>query len=468
MRKAAPLQPVESQASLGGAAAEESWPSGASLAAGLAGGATVGLLLGQWLGEPVGWALLGALVGMSAWLAGQWRQARRLLGWLQEGADPARLPQVGIWGELAYRTERLLTARDKRLADAADQLREFFEAIEASPNGVLLLDAHDAIIWCNTVTAQHFRLDRVRDREQRITHLVRAPAFVQHLQGGRYDKPVVFSAPGGNARMSVLVRPYGRGMKLVLSQDITERERSESMRRDFVANVSHEIRTPLTVVAGFIETMTDLPLSDAERQRVLQLMQQQTQRMQALVGDLLTLAQLEGSPNPGADSWQSAADLLRRALAEAKALSADRHQFDAELDEAAELAGSEGELLSAVSNLLNNAVRYTPEGGHIELKWLRRQDGSAQIEVRDNGPGIAREHLGRLTERFYRVDGSRSRDTGGTGLGLSIVKHVAQRHGGEIEISSELGRGSCFRLVLPAWRVRQGLPAGGARHEAST
>ncbi len=448
-------------------AVDDDWPPGVALVAGVLGGAAAGLLLGWWLAAPMVLALLGALVGAGAWLLGQWRQARRLLAWLQEGADPARVPQVGIWGELAYRAERLLSERDRRLADAAEQLRQFFEAIEASPNGVLLLDADDAIIWCNSVTAQQFGLDRIRDREQRVTHLVRTPAFVQHLQGGRFDKPVVFTAPGGQVRLSVLVRPYGRGMKLVLSQDITERERNEAMRRDFVANVSHEIRTPLTVVAGFLETMADLPLTDAERRRVLQLMQQQTQRMQALVGDLLTLAQLEGSPNPGADRWQPAAGLLRRALADAKALSAGRHQFDADLDEAAELADSEGELLSAVSNLLNNAVRYTPEGGRIGLKWLQRQDGSAQIEVRDTGPGIAREHLSRLTERFYRVDGSRSRDTGGTGLGLSIVKHVAQRHGGEIEISSEPGRGSCFRLVLPSWRVRLGQPAGDARREAS-
>lgn len=417
-------------------------------------GSVTGLLLGLWLGGVIAFALSGALAGLSIWLVGQWRQARRLLAWLQEGADPARMPQAGLWGELAYRAERLLTERDQRLADAAEQLRQFFDAIEASPNGVLLLDAEDAIIWCNSVTAQHFGLDRVRDREQRVTHLVRTPVFVQHMQGGRFDQPVVFSPPGRQVRLSVLVRPYGRGMKLVLSQDITERERNEAMRRDFVANVSHEIRTPLTVVAGFLETMTDLPLSEAERRRVLQLMQQQTQRMQALVGDLLTLAQLEGSPNPGADRWLPAAGLLQRALAEAQALSAGRHVLVAQLDEAAELAASEGELLSAVTNLLNNAVRYTPEGGRIELLWLLRHDGRALIEVRDTGPGIAREHLSRLTERFYRVDGSRSRDTGGTGLGLAIVKHVAQRHGGDIEIESEVGRGSCFRLVLPPWRVR--------------
>jgi two-component system phosphate regulon sensor histidine kinase PhoR len=227
------------------------------------------------------------------------------------------------------------------------------------------------------------------------------------------------------------------------------------MRRDFVANVSHEIRTPLTVLAGFVETMAQLPLTEVERRRVLVLMGQQTQRMQDLVGDLLTLAQLEGSPRPAADRWLDLTTLLRRAISDAKALSADRHSVVAVGDEDLEVAASETELFSAVANLLNNAVRYTPEGGRIELAWRGREDGGLDLMVRDTCPGIAREHLPRLTERFYRVDGSRSRDTGGTGLGLSIVKHVIQRHGGEIDIQSEPGRGSCFKLVLPPLRVRR-------------
>jgi two-component system phosphate regulon sensor histidine kinase PhoR len=247
-------------------------------------------------------------------------------------------------------------------------------------------------------------------------------------------------------------------MKLVLSQDVTERERADAMRRDFVANVSHEIRTPLTVLSGFVETMAQLPLTEVERRRVLELMGQQTERMQDLVGDLLTLAQLEGSPRPGADRWLDLTALLRRALADATALSAGRHTLVATGEENFEVAASEAELYSAVANLLNNAVRYTPEGGHVALAWRGRDDGGLDLTVTDSGPGIAREHLPRLTERFYRVDGSRSRDTGGTGLGLSIVKHVIQRHGGEIDIQSELGRGATFRLVLPPLRVRRKVP----------
>lgn len=421
--------------------------------------ALLGALLGWWLGAPLAMGLLGAVAGLVGFGVQQWRHAQRLLAWLHEGARPLSQPLPGVWGELAAAVSKLLGLRDQRVAESGRELQQFFDAIEASPNGVLILDREEAIVWCNATAAQHFGLDPQRDRAQRVTHLVRAPAFVAHLQVQQYERPVTFPSPGGQTRLSVLVRPYGEGMRLVLSQDVTERERADAMRRDFVANVSHEIRTPLTVVAGFIETMCELPLSEPERKRVLMLMQQQTQRMQALVGDLLTLAQLEGSPNPGADRWLPAAALLRRALAEARALSAGKHVFDSEIAEDAELTGSESELLSAISNLLNNAVRYTPEGGRIELRWRWRADGAALVQVQDNGPGVAREHLPRLTERFYRVDGSRSRDTGGTGLGLSIVKHVAQRHGGEIEVQSELGRGSCFTLVLPPLRVRKKQPA---------
>jgi two-component system phosphate regulon sensor histidine kinase PhoR len=243
-------------------------------------------------------------------------------------------------------------------------------------------------------------------------------------------------------------------MRLIITQDVTERERADAMRRDFVANVSHEIRTPLTVLSGFIETLASLPLTEVERGRVLVLMEQQTGRMQTLVSDLLTLAQLEGSPRPGTDRWLPLDPLLGRLIGEATMLSAGRHRISGPEATQLELAGVEAEILSAAGNLLSNAVRYTPAGGEIRLDWRMLADGTGEISVTDTGPGIAREHLPRLTERFYRVDGSRSRETGGTGLGLSIVKHVMQRHGGEMRVESEPGQGSRFALLLPAARLR--------------
>jgi two-component system phosphate regulon sensor histidine kinase PhoR len=396
----------------------------------------------------------GGLLTITALVLRDSMRGQGMMNWLR-GPQSVKAPRdSGFWGELAYRTEKALRQRDLSIEQEQRRLAQFLSAIEASPNGVMMLDAADQIEWCNSVAAEHFGLDPVGDRRQRVTNLVRAPAFVSHLQAGQFDETLVFAGPLGRTTLSVLIRPYGDGMKLVLSQDITERERTEAVRRDFVANVSHEIRTPLTVLAGFVETMTALPLTEVERVRVLSLMQQQTDRMQALVADLLILARLEGSPRPAPDRWLSVQTLLSKARSEALVLSAGQHSIEIVGGEDAQLAGSEAELHSAVTNLLNNAVRYTPPGGAIHLRWNWRPEGGAVLEVVDSGIGIAREHLPRLTERFYRVDSSRSRDTGGTGLGLAIVKHVAQRHGGEIDIQSEVGKGSNFRLLLPAVRVR--------------
>jgi two-component system phosphate regulon sensor histidine kinase PhoR len=421
----------------------------------LAAGA-VGVALGS-LAEMPGAGGVMAAAGVAAWvIALQLRAAHRLLNWLRgpEGvAAPATL--TGVWADIGARVERQQRSQSAAVETERRRLTQFLAAIEASPNGVMLLDASEQIAWMNATAAEQFGLDPRRDLGQQITHLLRMPAFVAHLQAARYGDPVVFPGPLGRNTLSVLVRRYGEGMKLVLSQDITERERADAMRRDFVANVSHEIRTPLTVLGGFVETLASLPLSEAERQRVLHLMTQQAERMQALVADLLTLARLEGSPRPPGDRWHALGDLFKRVATDGATLSAGRHALSTQDGQDAEIAGSDSELLSAIGNLVTNAVRYTPTGGRIDVRWRWRDDGSGAIEVIDNGIGIAREHLPRITERFYRVDISRARDTGGTGLGLSIVKHVIQRHGGEIEVESEPGAGSTFRLVLPAARLRR-------------
>ena len=416
-------------------------------------GAGVGLVAEMhfglsWLAE-----ILGVMLGVSAVMLFDLVRAHRLMKWLREKQGNAPR-DAGLWGELGYRIERALLDRERVIERERLQLAQFLSAIEASPNGVLMLDATDHIQWCNRVAADHFALDPQRDLLQRVTNLVRMPAFVAHLHSANFEELLLLPNVRGQVTLAVHVRAYGEGMRLVLSQDITERERADAMRRDFVANVSHEIRTPLTVLSGFIETQANLPLTEPERRRVLTLMQAQADRMQSLVADLLTLAQLEGSPRPGNDSWVSLDVLLRRVEADAQALSAGRHQLRMPSPTGASLAGFEPELFSAVSNLVSNAIRYTPAGGRIEVAWRVLADGSGEICVSDTGPGIAREHLPRLTERFYRVDGSRSRDTGGTGLGLAIVKHVLQRHGGSLLIESEIGQGSRFKLQMPAARIR--------------
>ena len=416
-------------------------------------GALAGFIAGAELGALIG-ALAVGLLGFAGIVVFDALRGWRLMRWLRGAHEGIAPRDSGFWGELAYRIERSLRALEREAEVERTHLAQFVSAMQASPNGVLLLDANDQIEWCNARAADHFGLDPERDRRQPVTNLIRSPAFVEYLQAGNFGEPVAVREPRGHGSLQVLMRRYGAGAKLVISQDMTERERSEAMRRDFVANVSHEIRTPLTVLSGFLETMRNLPLTEVEQKRVITLMTQQAERMANLVGDLLTLAQLEGSPRPTADKWVRVAALFGQVEAEGRALSAGRHTIAFAGAGDAQVAGIESELQSAIGNLIGNAVRYTPDGGRIDVVWRRVDNGSGEIVVTDSGRGIAREHLSRLTERFYRVDGSRSRESGGTGLGLAIVKHVIQRHGGELDVASEVGKGSTFRLVIPAARVR--------------
>ncbi len=414
---------------------------------------------------------IGLASGALIWLVFDTLYVARLLHWLRAeqgndipGAMAGNMPALpGVLGDVADRIRRLLKSRDQQYRESQVRLDEFLAAIQASPSGVVLLDAQGRIEWCNQMATQHFGFDAQRDVMQHIANLVRDPAFTAYMAGGDFSRDVVipgnFNTPGHPVKLSVHLHSYGKNRKLLLSRDITAVELAEAMRRDFVANVSHEIRTPLTVLSGFIETLQTLPLKDAERSRYLGLMAQQSQRMQTLVNDLLTLSRLEGSPFPDALAWTRVSALLAQCEQEARALSAviapKGQQLTFEPGTDCEIAGIQTELYSAMSNLVTNAVRYTPEGGQVRVTWALLDDGRGKFIVRDTGPGIAREHLPRLTERFYRIDRSRSRETGGTGLGLAIVKHVAQRHGAELHIESELGHGSCFYIVFPASRIRR-------------
>lgn len=427
-----------------------------------AAGAALGFALWP-LELPLRGALLGSILAGTAWVLVDLRRGARLLRWLREG-PVAQLPELaGLWGEVGTRTRALIKARDQQLAQSESRLTEFLSAIQTSPNGVVLLDAQGRIEWCNRTAAEHFGFDPQRDLGQHIGNLLRDPAFAAYQAAHDYSHAVVIPGPRSTVsrpvRLSVDLHAYGDGRKLLLSRDVTALEQAEAMRRDFVANVSHEIRTPLTVLGGFVETLQTLPLEPQEQQRYLALMAQQAQRMHLLVGDLLTLSRLEGSPPPPLDEWHAVQDLIDDCEREARALSglvaAPGHRLSFPLAVKTELAGSSSELLSAMSNLVSNAVRYTPGTGRIDVVWQVLADGRAEFSVQDTGPGIAPEHLPRLTERFYRVDSSRARETGGTGLGLAIVKHVAQRHGAELRIESTLGQGSRFAIQFPAVRLRE-------------
>lgn len=422
----------------------------------LAGGLLGYLVAGPW--GCVAGVLLGALISFATDMA----RAMRVTRWLRRLDDGPEPPRVwGVWGEVVERARRALRARESDTVKAQARLSEFLAAIQASPNGVVLLDPKGHIEWCNQTAAQHLGFDPERDLQQLVGNLVRDPAFAAYLAAGDYSHDVVIAArgstPSHRMRVSVQLHPYGEGRKLLLSRDITSVEQAETMRRDFVANVSHEIRTPLTVLTGFVETLQTLPLEEAERTRYLALMQQQAHRMQALVNDLLTLSKLEGSPLPGGGEWVGLAALMAQCEEEARGLDAVLGKslvMNFAPVPALQLSCVGAEILSAISNLVTNAIRYTPAGGTIDAGWRQLPDGRVAFSVRDSGAGIGAEHIPRLTERFYRVDRSRSRETGGTGLGLAIVKHVVQRHGGELHIESVVGMGSTFSFQLPASRVR--------------
>jgi two-component system, OmpR family, phosphate regulon sensor histidine kinase PhoR len=408
------------------------------------------------------WALAGALLGALVWLILDGMRARRVIEWLTRGEAQRAPAMSGLWAELVERNRKLIKKLEKKAQNSDHRLQDFLSAIQASPNGVILLDAQGRIEWANLTAANQLGFDPQRDVGQYVRNLVRQPEFIQYLKKNKFDREVQIDSPGMRAgqasQISVQIHPYDKKRKLMLSRDVTAVRLAEAMRRDFVANVSHEIRTPLTVLSGFVETMQTVPLDDSDRQRYLGLMSQQAQRMQTLVSDLLTLSRLEGSPAPGLGEWMPLQELSSHVMQEARGLSQaiaqPVHQLELLGDVDAWVSGSKSELLSAMSNLLSNAVRYTPPGGRIEAGWQINADGSATFTVNDTGPGIAPEHLPRLTERFYRVDRSRSRETGGTGLGLAIVKHVVQRHGGQVDVQSQAGAGSTFQIVLPAARVR--------------
>ena len=411
--------------------------------------------------------LIGALLAGLVWVfVDAWR-GYRVRSWLRQG-DLAMTPQMsGWWGVVLDRARKLLRERERSIDASEQRLKDFLSAIQASPNGVVMLDANAQIEWCNQTAATHLGIHPERDVMQRVGNLLRDPIFTAYMAVEKPVDPVVMAGYRNRVerpvRISVQRHRYGEGKQLLLTRDVTMLEQAEAMRRDFVANVSHEIRTPLTVMSGFVETLQTLDLNAEDQKRYLGLMAIQAVRMQGLVEDLLTLSRLEGSPVPNFANSLPLASLLTACESEARGLSQTiangaPHVIEFQTNPLLAhvmLLGESRELQSALSNLVSNAVRYTPAGGRIDVTVDQGVDGSLVMAVRDTGAGIAAEHLPRLTERFYRVDRSRSRESGGTGLGLAIVKHVMQRHGGSLSITSELEHGSCFKLIFPPnrWRL---------------
>lgn len=375
---------------------------------------------------------------------------------LSDAVETMPLPS-GFWEEVFFRLQRLVRNLKQEVRTVEKQHSRFIEAFQASPNGILMLDDQDQIEWCNAISERFFGLNFKRDALQRVNFLIRRPEFIQYLNKRQFDEPLLLERMGPGTNLSLMLQafPFGDKRHLLLIQDVTDLQKADAMRRDFVANVSHEMRTPITVLMGFLETMQSLDLDRSQQNQYFEMMMSQAQRMKSLVEDLLTLANLEANTLPAPMQVIKIPTLMALLKNDAEALSQGRQAFNFDISCSSELMGEEREILSAFGNLVSNAIRYSPDVASISVNWRVNELGEGEFSVTDTGPGIASEHLSRLTERFYRVDRSRSRETGGTGLGLAIVKHIANRHQAQLIIESTPGKGSTFTLRFPKERVLQ-------------
>jgi len=409
-------------------------------------------------------AMVVVILVLLAYLVRHLWQLGQLDLWLRTPGRPA--PRgVGAWGDLFYLLDKQLRLRQDSQDMASASLEQMLRATRSLPDGVVILDERDRIAWLNDAAERYLGLSRTRDVGQFIYYLLRNARFVEWLTLDDLSQSLRMSAPAQpDTTLTLQMVRVSRDQRMLLAHDITELERVDAVRRDFIANVSHELRTPVTVIAGFLETFDEMERPDPEAfARHTHLMREQSDRIRHLLDDLLVLARLEGEQDMKNETVDVPAlvDVLAN---EARSLSQGRHEILVETATRAKLIGGSQELHSAFGNLVSNAVRYTPAGGRIKLRWALSESGGAEFSVCDTGEGIEAKHIPRLTERFYRVDRGRSRASGGTGLGLAIVKHVLQRHQGRLRVDSTVGKGSTFTAVLPADRVipetaRAALPA---------
>ncbi|NDP58287.1 MAG: phosphate regulon sensor histidine kinase PhoR [Oxalobacteraceae bacterium] len=394
--------------------------------------------------------LVASIVALCAILTIQLGYLQHLNAWLDH-PDSAKLPDGwGAWTDVFSRLYRLRRSDEKHQVELTEWLARFRQAMTLLPDGVVIMDDVLFLEWCNPAAERHLGLQNERDKGMRVTNLIRNPDFMDYIILGRYEQPLTLALKDRKLIMQII--PFENRRQILVTHDATESERIEMMRRDFIANASHELRTPLTVINGFLEIALMQPNLDARtRTSHLTLMTEQGQRMQNLVEDMLTLTRLESIDFPMRPERVNIPTLLEQIRREVEALSAGKHVITLDID-GPDIRGSTDELRSAFSNLASNAVRYTPAGGTIAISWRVGIAGPV-FAVQDSGIGIRPEHISRLTERFYRVDKSRSRETKGTGLGLAIVKHVLLRHTAVLAIESAPGQGSLFKVKFPATAV---------------
>lgn len=404
-------------------------------------GLIIGLIIDQ-----VAWTLL---IATAIYLYWHLRHLYRLDQWLQGKRSGIPENVEGAWADVYYHLYRLQQRNRRRKKRLATMVNRFRASTNALPDAAVIMDEHGNIENWNKTAAELLNL-RTQDVNQPITNLIRHPDFVHYFSRDDYSEPIRIESPiNDDVKLSMQIVPYGNHQRLLMVRDITRIHKLEEMRKDFIANVSHELRTPLTVISGYLETL----LEDDDdwtlhHDKVLSSMMQQTIRMQNIVTDLLLISRLETDVTEHKRQQIDVPAQLHMIYEDAQSLSMGKHTITLECDQDLWLSANHDEIISVFTNLIYNAVKYTQEGGHIIVRWYMNDQGAC-FEVEDNGPGIAEQHLPRLTERFYRVDVGRSRERGGTGLGLAIVKHVLNRHNSKLEVSSVVGKGSTFRCQFP-------------------
>ena len=404
--------------------------------------------VGHYLQQP-GWALFVTLATYVGW---QWLQLARLHRWLADGQSGQLPNTLGIWGEVFRETQRLQQRSRRHHQRLKAILHRIQDSTAALQDAVLMVDSHGNLEWWNAAASRYLGLRSPVDVGQPMTNLIRDPDFKHYFNSIQYDEPLTLASPiNPQQQLQFNITLFGRKDRLMLVHDVTRLAQLEQMRKDFVANVSHELRTPLTVIRGYVETLLTAVELPGRSQRMLEQMSQQSQRMEALITDLLTLSHLE-TDRPHEAQMIDMEQLLAQICSDARVLSGEQHDIVLQVDSHWCLSGYDSELRSAFSNLIFNAVKYTPASGRIQVSW-RCQEGEGVLTVQDSGIGIAEHHWPRLTERFYRADPSRNPQTGGTGLGLAIVKHVLLRHDGRLTVDSQMGQGSTFCCHFPTQRL---------------
>ena len=405
----------------------------------------VALLAGFLLGYP-GWTLAIALL---FWALYQIKQFNRLQQWLMRHEPPEVPESEGYWGELFDEISRDQKRQKQRTQSLRNVIHRFQQSSAALSDAIVIIDGQNYLEWWNRAAEKLLGMKVQTDRGRSVMNMLRDPRFVRYYRKGNYDEPLQLVSPiNAEVTLEYRITRFGANDRILIARDITRIKQLEQTRQDFVANASHELRTPLTVIRGYLETFLDQDLP-RPLQRGLNQMQNQSKRMENLVSDLLLLSRLEASPHVSDELPVPVHSMIKRISEDALMLGQDKEQqIELQLEPETSLLGQEAEVYSAFSNLVFNAVRYTPAGGQIKLRWWTDKEG-AHFSVQDNGLGIDSIHLPRLQERFYRVDESRSSDSGGTGLGLAIVKHVMLRHGGKLSIKSRLGKGSTFTCHFP-------------------